>query len=167
MFVLLLIHSICAWSAHCMHNERLLAQECIILLYQRRNILYFAYSAGTNSLFCSNGGAVLGHPNDSALEVAWDSLTIKHGDKDILKSVSGNVKGRFLAIMGGSGSGKVSLFVFCYPATYKERSNSNNATTNSDYEPTTNNNNKTPTQTHNFATPELTRNLIICCRPHC
>lgn len=124
------------------------------MLYQRRNILYFAYSAGTNSLFCSNGGAVLGHPNDSALEVAWDSLTIKHGDKDILKSVSGNVKGRFLAIMGGSGSGKVSLFVFCYLQRTK-----NEATAITQQQTVITNQQRTTTTNHqlrhSFATPEL------------
>lgn len=44
---------------------------------------------------------------DNALELAWSDITIRHGDRKLLYGVSGKVKGRFLAIMGGSGSGKV------------------------------------------------------------
>jgi hypothetical protein len=44
---------------------------------------------------------------EEALELRWSDITIKHGKKKLLYGVSGKVKGRFLAIMGSSGSGKV------------------------------------------------------------
>eukprot|EP01113_Clastostelium_recurvatum_P040181 TRINITY_DN6221_c1_g3_i1.p1 TRINITY_DN6221_c1_g3~~TRINITY_DN6221_c1_g3_i1.p1 ORF type:complete len:685 (-),score=161.23 TRINITY_DN6221_c1_g3_i1:74-2128(-) len=52
--------------------------------------------------------------SDNALELEWNDITIKSkgGNKKLLNSVSGRVKGRFLAIMGGSGSGKTTLLNF-------------------------------------------------------
>lgn len=45
-----------------------------------------------------------------ALELEWSDITIAIKDRKLLHGVSGKVKGRFLAIMGGSGSGKVRFF---------------------------------------------------------
>lgn len=45
--------------------------------------------------------------SDDALELEWDRVHVSHGNKKLLFGVSGKVKGKFLAIMGGSGSGKV------------------------------------------------------------
>ena len=45
--------------------------------------------------------------NSDALEVEWNKVSLSHGKKQLLFGVSGKVKGKFLAIMGGSGSGKV------------------------------------------------------------
>jgi ABC-type transport system involved in cytochrome bd biosynthesis fused ATPase/permease subunit len=50
--------------------------------------------------------------SSEALEVEWSKVSLKHGKKQLLFGVSGKVKGKFLAIMGGSGSGKVCPLLF-------------------------------------------------------
>jgi len=45
--------------------------------------------------------------SEVALEVKWSDITINFGERRLLHRVSGSVHGKFLAIMGGSGSGKV------------------------------------------------------------
>lgn len=47
--------------------------------------------------------------DSDALEVEWNKVSLSHGNKKLLFGVSGKVKGKFLAIMGGSGSGKVCV----------------------------------------------------------
>lgn len=47
--------------------------------------------------------------SEVALEVKWNDITLKLGDKKLLHGVSGSVHGKFCAIMGGSGSGKTTL----------------------------------------------------------
>lgn len=61
----------------------------------------------------AGGDAVVGDNDNAsdqsndALELEWNKVSLSHGNKNILFGVSGRVKGKFLAIMGGSGSGKV------------------------------------------------------------
>lgn len=52
---------------------------------------------------------VISRRPSEALEVSWNDITVKFGDKKLLHGISGSVQGKFMAIMGGSGSGKTTL----------------------------------------------------------
>jgi ATP-binding cassette subfamily G (WHITE) protein 2 len=70
------------------------------------------------------GTAIIAPPplpeSDNALEITWNDITIKAGEKKLLNQVSGRVKGRFLAIMGGSGSGKTTLLNYLARRMHKQ-----------------------------------------------
>jgi ABC-type multidrug transport system fused ATPase/permease subunit len=51
--------------------------------------------------------------SSEALELEWNKVSLTHGNKQLLFGVSGKVKGKFLAIIGGSGSGKVYPCPIC------------------------------------------------------